>query len=91
MRLLGSQEDLDKAGRVGYRVTEWVFAGPVIVVLIVVTLFVRSTSLSRCRQVSAGRRACAFSAGPSGVVVPTGQGCRLGWLPRHCDWDSLPW
>src|SRR3984957_12839364 len=48
------------------------------------------TSPSWCRQVSAGGRACAFSATPSGVVVLSGQGRRFGWLPRHCDWDSLP-
>jgi Tfp pilus assembly protein PilX len=43
MRLLGSQENIDKAGRLGYRATAWVFAiaGPVILFLMVATLLVR--------------------------------------------------
>ena len=43
MRLLGSQENLDRVGRLGYRAIAWVFAiaGPVIAFLMVATLLVR--------------------------------------------------
>lgn len=43
MRLLGNQETIDRVGRFGYRATAWVFAvaGPVVVVLMVTTFFVR--------------------------------------------------
>jgi hypothetical protein len=41
LRLLGSEDNIDKAGRLGQRATAWVFAivGPVIVLAAVLTLF----------------------------------------------------